>query len=574
MANDKETGIKISVEAEADVKSAEVAAEKIEKGVLSKLKDGYIPIPVEIKAPIEGASKELKQAQEDVIKQWEETFSKGFSSSKKDLNKLSDAYKRFKRLGSSKADTKQYEYISSLMGKQIQEYDRSRTTVANRRKRSGAGRTRVLNDPNAKKDIITDKSDPSNPGVKVTERMYLNAEKDLKKILSIETAKGIRGVFSHLQLGRGWNTDGVATSLTLQETERQGSYGSNWARQIAQSRAEARKQEIKSLVIAKYGKEGVKEFLDRLHLREYTEQEKAKGYSDIAASQTKDASARLRRGRDTEQAREQLRELLPAIFSFSNNAGDNLWKPIQKSVESTLAGLYTTKGTLGVGYDESKEDAAFANDEFRDAVKEMLTGMKKVAKQELKDQKGLTAEAARQLEVLASIDSRAAAKEIDKYLRGTQFGSIWKDVLKSVNKDDAVTNALKSSMKEVADTNKEQVGVAQSTLNQTRIEGAAERVADVKEQELQTADAETGLNTDEAKEAVLANQATANKTAKESNTLLDKLNDALLSTNFAGGQYPYQNALYGILMNLVHIGENVVDIRDNMGKRWRTWQRQ
>lgn len=132
---DKETGLNIPVSAVADKNSAKEAVNELTKDVLSSLKDGYIEIPAELKVPIKGASKDLEKAQKDVIKQWERTFKEGFSSSAKDLDALTEAYQRFKKLAGQqhKAGTKQSKGISAIMGEQIQAYDTSKKAAQARR---------------------------------------------------------------------------------------------------------------------------------------------------------------------------------------------------------------------------------------------------------------------------------------------------------------------------------------------------------------------------------------------------------------------------------------------------------
>lgn len=125
---DKETGLNIPVSAVADKESAKEAVNELTKGILSSLKDGYIEIPAELKVPIKGASKDLEKAQKDVINQWEKTFKEGFSSSAKDLDNLTAAYQRFKKLAGQqhKANTKQSRGISAIMGEPIQAYSMSK----------------------------------------------------------------------------------------------------------------------------------------------------------------------------------------------------------------------------------------------------------------------------------------------------------------------------------------------------------------------------------------------------------------------------------------------------------------
>ena len=133
---DKETGLNIPVSAVADKDSAKEAVNELTKGILSSLKDGYIEIPAELKVPIKGASKDLEKAQKDVINQWEKTFKEGFSSSAKDLDNLTAAYQRFKKLAGQqhKANTKQSRGISAIMGEPIQAYSMSKREAQTRGK--------------------------------------------------------------------------------------------------------------------------------------------------------------------------------------------------------------------------------------------------------------------------------------------------------------------------------------------------------------------------------------------------------------------------------------------------------
>lgn len=132
---DKETGLNIPVSAVADKNSAKEAVNELTKDVLSSLKDGYIEIPAELKVPIKGASKDLEKAQKDVINQWEKTFKQGFSSSAKDLDALTEAYQRFKKLAGQqhKTGTTQSKGISAIMGDQIQAYVMSKKDVQARK---------------------------------------------------------------------------------------------------------------------------------------------------------------------------------------------------------------------------------------------------------------------------------------------------------------------------------------------------------------------------------------------------------------------------------------------------------
>ena len=119
---DKETGLNIPIGAYADEKSVKDATKKIYRELEGSLKDGRIEIPIELKAPIKGASNELVEAQKDVIKKLESASKKGFFSSSKESNDFLDSYVRFKKLvgQSHKNNQTQVKDLDAIIGKVAQ----------------------------------------------------------------------------------------------------------------------------------------------------------------------------------------------------------------------------------------------------------------------------------------------------------------------------------------------------------------------------------------------------------------------------------------------------------------------
>jgi hypothetical protein len=92
---DKETGLNISVNAEANEASAAKAAKDLEKKVNNSVKGGRITVPVDITVPIDKDKNKLSQAQSEVVKKINKLTSKGFSASGKDIDDLNSKFENF-----------------------------------------------------------------------------------------------------------------------------------------------------------------------------------------------------------------------------------------------------------------------------------------------------------------------------------------------------------------------------------------------------------------------------------------------------------------------------------------------
>lgn len=232
---DIETGFNITVGAEADVNSAEKAAKDLTKGVLSSLKDGYIEVPAEIKVPIKNASKELEKAQKDVISQWKKTFKEGFSSSAKDLDNLTEAYQRFKRLAGKehKAGTKQYKEISKLMGGQIQSYNTQK-------------QAREMKQIQQKMKVEKTKS-------KRLKNFNIPSKEEIDANIKNEKKRRMRGLRSVLPAGYGksWINAGNTNAYEMHMSEISG-HPSSMVRQMSKSEKESQKWMKSSLKTDKY----------------------------------------------------------------------------------------------------------------------------------------------------------------------------------------------------------------------------------------------------------------------------------------------------------------------------------
>ena len=253
---DKETGLNITVGAVADESSAKKAAKDLAKGVLSSLKDGYIEVPAEIKVPIKNASKDLEKAQKDVISQWKKTFKEGFSSSAKDLDDLTEAYNKFKKLAGKehKAGTKQYREINKLMAGQIQSYN------AQKQARETKRAEQAIKSQQAKQRSTQIKSKrPRDFGAPSKEEIDANIKSEQKRRM-----KGIKSTLP-AGYGNGW-VDPSRTDDYNDKLSEVSFYRSTMAKQMRQSQKEARKWERDSLTNDKYSsKEELEDEVEKRH---------------------------------------------------------------------------------------------------------------------------------------------------------------------------------------------------------------------------------------------------------------------------------------------------------------------
>lgn len=125
---DINTGLEIEVSAVVDEASAKEAGKKLNTYVLNSLKDGYIKIPAAVEAEFKKdgkASKELREAHREFIKQWKKMSSVGFDSSSEELDDFVKKYNKFTKLMSKEGqyNTKQNNALKdSKLGSLLKSY--------------------------------------------------------------------------------------------------------------------------------------------------------------------------------------------------------------------------------------------------------------------------------------------------------------------------------------------------------------------------------------------------------------------------------------------------------------------
>ena len=355
---DKETGLNITVGAVADESSAQKAAKDLAKGVLSSLKDGYIEVPAEIKIPIKNASKDLEKAQKDVISQWKKTFKEGFSSSEKDLDDLTQAYYRFKRLAGKehKAGTKQYKEISKMMGGQIQSYNTQKQV----REAKRAEQIAKLEQAKQRKAQVKANKRYIDTGAKITKEEINSNIKSRRD----RQYKGLDKITPNMH--DSYIDPGRTSEYELKRSEIS-SYRSNMERQIRQSQKEARQWEKESLTVENVGKEKANEIADKAiskrRKRVPTAMEQAGELSDtlrkVLLPELLDKMRKSETDEEVGKLTEQFLDTLETISKLNQDAGRLIFNDVKKDIGITMGKLgFTTSGNIGGTDGEDKTEAS------------------------------------------------------------------------------------------------------------------------------------------------------------------------------------------------------------------------
>lgn len=479
----------VTVGSNADKPSAEQTgkdiAKNVKKGVLSVLKDGYIEVPAEIKAPIKGASKELKQAQSKVLTQWKKTFKEGFSSSKEDLDKLIKAYNKFKGLAKGKTQETQAKWITDVIGKQVASYKKDIAKLD--------------------KKIKTTKPKARNLGGHSKEEIDANIQAERKRRL-----KGIKRVLPK-GYGSGW-VDESRTNEVIGKKSEISFYGSKFARQMAQSRRKARKWERESLVEDKYEtKEELNDELKRRHEQDkitaqhpiqgtnkniLSPQEKALGLSEaIRGNILPELLDKIKTSVDDAEVGKLTEKFLDAVETvakLNEDAGKLIFSDVKKTIGITMGKLgFTTNGLIG-GTEGGDKTEASRDPKIVVVLKELLN--KIATKEDLISQELIKLEQLNQKPVTKSNTEKTINNFANRLITETHNAS---------------ASQKANSQKVEQAINKNQASTEKQTAYD-KIENTAERVADreagKKSQELvktSKEDLTSGFNTDsKADEAI------------------------------------------------------------------------
>lgn len=502
---DKETGLNIPVSAVADKNSAKEAVNELTKDVLSSLKDGYIEIPAELKVPIKGASKDLEKAQKDVIKQWERTFKEGFSSSAKDLDALTEAYQRFKKLAGQqhKAGTKQSKGISAIMGDQIQAYSMSKKDVQTRK-------------TEFKKQI--EKAQKQNVSKKSTRKardLGPHSQEEIDANIKQENERKYKGLkYTGPKPPRtGWVNPGATDTYQAKLSEISG-YRSGFASQMRRSEKEFYKDPAHQSKTSKPDKEEFEKIWNDVtsKSRQLSEVEKAKGLSKTLTDKILPKLINdILLNRDAEGSAKQFSDTAEAIYKLSETAGINQYDTAKKEVDSVMRKFFNVTGKVG-GTDGTDKTAGLNNETVRATIKDLFVKIEKkmdVVVDEIKTLEKTTKTSAKQ---------KTATKDANTFAN--------KIVSKLTTSDQTQTQTAQATTKAIEAV----IDATEVQTNYDKIENASERIADSKENKankeaIDTAklDASTGFNAEEKTIEMFAHQTTTNRLLGEIKDLLTQI---------------------------------------------------
>lgn len=448
-----DTELDILIRAISDEKSADEATKQLVNRVFSKLKDGAIKLPINSKldkSELKKLDDNVKQARKEVVDRYnklqkEMANPKGFDAfSEKAINELVElgkAYAKFnsKASGQSKNSTKAISDVKSALGDVFQLYE-NKIKLLN-------SKIKELNlQDKISRQLSSTRNKRGSKNAEAYDRYLDKQEQHSKRAEGAAKRKELLNELDYVRKNKSPGSlgnkviRGVVTKQTLQETEYSGSYPSGFARQMARSRAEARKRELASLRVEK-NKEKAEQHADDLEngrvkydAKQRVETRKPNGQIDISYEDTEvynkkpkhytnEENNELKRDVATNELAKILggiehqrkdvsvqlfKDYMTGAFTFNKASGNNDWKVIQETLEKTLNRYRGDKGTLGIT-DGNEKGVFGGHAEAIAAIKEMLAYIKEVAEQS-SEQSEISAENARQLRELAKIDPKAANK--------------------------------------------------------------------------------------------------------------------------------------------------------------------
>lgn len=535
---DKETGLNIEVNAVANEKSAEQAVNKLADGVEKASKKGRIEVPVSINTLIDNKDTEskLSKAQKDVVKAINKMSKKGFSASAKDIDALNSKMTEFGHQMDQAGKGRQNKVFREIR-KQVDELNKSYKALQLDTKSARVRDTktsRSKSKPRRKQDKFNPDFGPvSDESIEASTRQH--QKRQLKGLKSVTQGLGYRNK----------GIDPGKTSVHMMKLSEYSAHGSNWANELARTLKEEMKKSAKTLVkyidpvAAKNAKSGrptdEKTFLNAV-------------IKNVLGKLT-DSITKLEAG-DKTITLDTLKEQAATIKVLSNNAGkttEQAMKAINGAIQSVysetedpkrrhrLGGTGREEGTekgVGPGHELAKslqnqlyKSMNAWNDEATADViaKEIALGTDKVVKEIKKDTKRTkTSQANKKVDELKSTDKYKA--DIAKLNAAT-------------NKTHA---EIRNSMKATKDTTK---AIDRNTAYD-KVENVAERVADTKQQNIESVnrdinkdtagavkeDVKTGFNTDTKAEELINTIESDSKKPIEVNSSSDSIL-AIISAN-------------------------------------------
>lgn len=475
---DKETGLNISVNAEANEASAAKAAKDLEKKVNNSVKGGRITVPVDITVPIDKDKDKLSQAQSEVVKKIRKLTSKGFSASGKDIDDLNSKFENFTkeldRAGKGRQNKifKEIRKQVETLEKQYQEL--KTTTNSTKTYTSKTSSTKKSTNKPPKERYLDQQEEYSRRAQGAGKRAELTKELDYVR-------KNKSPIKSSGDIKLGMVNDDL---LKLGEYS---IHGSKWATELAKILKEEVAKAARTLVTyidpsyKKRTKDG-RQTTEREYLTDAVKDVRKKLKSSIAQLEAGNEDITL----DTlkEQA---------AIIKVLNKELGKTTEDTEKAISSALQKRYSDseiKRINGTWLEEGQEKgvgSGHAN------TQKLIAQLYDVMKQW--DSEVIADTIAKEIALNEDKASKKSKKlsEIDKLITNTKASDSYKIELDKLN------GTIKDVFSEIGKTN----STIETQTNYDKIEHSAERVADSAEAKKNTdivtgiqKDLDTGFNTD------------------------------------------------------------------------------
>lgn len=491
MTDGKNDDLGLSLGVYPDEKSVVNAAKAISKEILNKFKNGHIDIPVELSTEFDKSkvSKDLIEAQEEFIKEYNKLSSKGFSASTKELKNFVKLYDEFK---AEITKSKQWGSKQNLafrdfnLNEIFQDYkkqmndlskDVAKSVAKNGLKLSRETKT-LIKIPNMSKPKSIRTQDAQlakefDDYVENLRQKYKEKHEVTPNRMGSTPPKGYKRD-SSIDLGR--------TSERLMRLSEYSAHGSNWADELARTLKEEIKKSIADLKV--YGSK--KEYEEKTGRKiEDFGAKVGKGTTqdqwlkDIVKNLGNEITANIRKSEKGDESitLDILKDQAAMLKSINAEAGRDLedsYERIKGALEDAVYGHKTTGKVGGNSLEEGQERGVGPGHERTDAmVKELYRIL------------DAWWEATPKMEAMArriandSMDtSKAVTKTKGKRGRKSSASDKYDEVRATEEyKQSMDTNAVEQGLKDVSDGIKETVAETKRSTKATETQATYDKLA-------------------------------------------------------------------------------------------------
>lgn len=247
MAGERDLDMQIVIRAITDEASAEDATKKLTKKVLSSLKDGCVEIPAVVADPFEDGktSKKLLEAQQALISKWKKMSREGFSASTRELDDFISSFTKFRKtLNKEKPKSSRSQLIKELdLNRIVKSYTDDKKAISSKKeelgiikssKSSRSSRTAKAVEKQQRRELTEEIKD-TRRRIKLSKKYIREYEKSQRE------SEGLERITKSMSFKENSGIDeGATTPKKVDESDRGGPYGSQFASQNARSEAKFR----------------------------------------------------------------------------------------------------------------------------------------------------------------------------------------------------------------------------------------------------------------------------------------------------------------------------------------------